>query len=113
MTECGKPFRPAMRADIVKRIADDITSGALSPGERVGTIETVMKEWGVSRPTATRALQELARRGLTRSHNGVGTYVSDNPVDNVAPIHSPVTLADVLSSVQALRSDIEALRASL
>lgn len=64
-----------------KVIADDILaqieSGALMPGQKLPGEEEIAHEWGVSRPTAHRALSELQRLGVVARQRRWGTVVVD------------------------------------
>ena len=53
-----------------------IQSGDYQPGDRIPSEANLIEEFGVSRPTVARALQELQRRGLVQRRRGAGTYVS-------------------------------------
>ncbi len=53
-----------------------IESGDYQPGDRIPSEASLIQEFGVSRPTVARALQDLERRGLVKRRRGAGTYVS-------------------------------------
>jgi len=53
-----------------------IQTGDYQPGDRIPSEARLIEEFGVSRPTVARALQELQRRGLIHRRRGAGTYVS-------------------------------------
>jgi GntR family transcriptional regulator, arabinose operon transcriptional repressor len=53
-----------------------IESGNYQPGDRIPSEALLIEEFGVSRPTVARALQDLERRGLVTRRRGAGTYVS-------------------------------------
>lgn len=52
-----------------------IQSGDFKPGERIPSDSELVREFGVSRPTVAKALQELEQHGLVRRRAGSGTYV--------------------------------------
>ncbi|WP_432799610.1 GntR family transcriptional regulator [Poriferisphaera sp. WC338] len=52
-----------------------IRTGKFKPGQQIPTDAELVKEFGASRPTVARALQELERRGLVSRRPGSGTYV--------------------------------------
>jgi len=60
---------------MANRVRDRILSGDLGAGDEVPSERVLAIEWGVARPTAARALQELRRLGLVESRQGSGTYV--------------------------------------
>jgi len=63
-----------------KAIADDIArrigEGTLAPGHRLPPGEEIATQWGVSRHTAHRAIEELQRQGLVIRQRRWGTVVA-------------------------------------
>lgn len=53
-----------------------IESGDYQPGDRIPSEALLIQEFGVSRPTVARAIQDLERRGLVSRRRGAGTFVS-------------------------------------
>lgn len=53
-----------------------IQTGDYRPGDRIPSEAMLIEEFGVSRPTVARALQELQQRGIVQRRRGAGTYVS-------------------------------------
>ena len=53
-----------------------IDSGDLSPGDRLPSEPDLCRRFGVSRITARRAMNELARMGLVIRRSGLGTFVA-------------------------------------
>ncbi|GAA1372330.1 TetR/AcrR family transcriptional regulator C-terminal domain-containing protein [Streptomyces beijiangensis] len=90
---------------IAAEIRRRILAGELSPGDRVPSTRTVVREWGVAMATATKALSALRQEGLVRAVPGVGTVVTDvrpEPRTGAAPaltrdriVVTAVRLADV------------------
>ncbi|BBO35248.1 LacI family DNA-binding transcriptional regulator [Lacipirellula parvula] len=60
---------------IVDAVRDRIRSGALQPGDRIPSDTEFVREFGVSRPTVAKALQELQAHGLVQRKVGSGTFV--------------------------------------
>jgi DNA-binding GntR family transcriptional regulator len=56
---------------------DLIASGVLAAGDEIPSERQLAIEWGISRPTATRALGALRNQGLVESRQGSGTYVRE------------------------------------
>ena len=56
---------------------DLIASGVLAAGDEIPSERQLSIEWGISRPTATRALGALRTQGLVESRQGSGTYVRE------------------------------------
>lgn len=50
--------------------------GGLHPGDRIGTEDDLIREFGVSRITVRRAVQNLAARGVVVTKPGRGTFVA-------------------------------------
>ncbi len=57
-------------------IIGQIESGEWTAGARVSSENDIVKEWGVSRQTANRALRELASEGYLTRIQGVGSFVA-------------------------------------
>jgi DNA-binding LacI/PurR family transcriptional regulator len=53
-----------------------IEAGDYHPGDRIPPEASLIQEFGVSRPTVARALQDLERRGLVTRRRGAGTFVA-------------------------------------
>src|SRR4051812_34234140 len=72
--------RPPERTDeIVRRLRGRIVGGALMPGVQMPTRVEIEQEFGASRGTVQRALQELQRDGFVRVSGRQGTFVSEEP----------------------------------
>ena len=68
------------RRQIVDAMRTRIRSGEWQPGDRVPSDSELVREFGVSRPTVAKALQELQADGLVQRRVGSGTYVLRNEV---------------------------------
>ena len=66
----------AKHRQVFEIVRSRIQSGDYQPGDRIPSEANLIQEFGVSRPTVARALQELQRRGLVNRRRGAGTYVS-------------------------------------
>jgi integrase len=64
---------------VANYIRDQILRGELRPGEEIPSERQIAEEWGVSRPTATRALAALRVEGLVEARQGAGTFVRAQP----------------------------------
>lgn len=81
-----------------------IDSGEVRPGERLPSETSLVKEFGVSRPTVSRALADLVRDGRIIRKRGSGSYVAfDEP--HTRP-YAFLTSADDLAG--PLRNALEA-----
>ncbi len=61
---------------IAEDVAGKIATGNLAPGQRIPSGEDIAAEWGVSRHTAHRAIEELQRQGLVVRQRRWGTVVA-------------------------------------
>lgn len=64
---------------IANHIRDRILQGDLRPGDEIPSERQIVAEWGVSRPTATKALGALRATGFVDARQGSGTFVRENP----------------------------------
>jgi GntR family transcriptional regulator, arabinose operon transcriptional repressor len=69
------PFA-AKHRQVYEIMRSRIEAGDYQPGDRIPSEALLIREFGVSRPTVARALQDLERRGLVRRRRGAGTYVA-------------------------------------
>lgn len=60
---------------IAQTLRDQIETGVYNPGDRAPSENGLAARFGVSRPTAARALRELESEGLVVRRAGSGTYV--------------------------------------
>ena len=60
---------------VANHYRDLIVSGSLSAGAELPSERQLASEWGISRPTATRALAALRNLGLVEARQGAGTFV--------------------------------------
>lgn len=60
---------------VANHIRSQIVKGELKPGDEVPSERQIVEEWGVSRPTATKALSALRVEGLVEAQQGSGTFV--------------------------------------
>lgn len=63
--------------EIAERFRSRILDGEMRPGEELPSERALALEYGISRPTATRALELLRHEGLVESVQGSGTFVVD------------------------------------
>ena len=75
---------PGVTSQIVDYIRLQIESGAWSVGERIPSEPQLVKELGVSRASVRSALQYFIGLGVLRSHQGKGTFLVDDALDDDA-----------------------------
>ncbi len=69
---------------VYNHLRSRIAEGVLGPGQRLPPERRLVEEFGVSRPTVTRALNDLAAEGLIQRRVGSGSYVSLRSVEDSA-----------------------------
>src|SRR6476660_3375409 len=74
---------------VAQQIEHAINEGQLAPGDRLDNEISLAEQFGLSRPTMRRAIQELVDKGLLVRKRGVGTQV----------VHGEVTRPVELSSL--------------
>lgn len=87
------------RAPLHRRIASDIERriavGDWRPGHRIPTEAELMTDYGCARMTVSRALSDLAARGLIVRRRRAGTVVAHPPVHSSALVAIPDIQAEV------------------
>ncbi len=64
-------------AQVARRIEEQIETGDFRPGQRIYSIREICEHFAVADVTAKKALTQLRRRGLIRTVNGSGAFVTD------------------------------------
>lgn len=78
-----------MYHQILLGLRERIESGEIGVGDRLPSEADLVREFGVSRTTARRALDELRREGLVRREPGRGTFLANPRLrSNLAYLHS-------------------------
>jgi GntR family transcriptional regulator len=70
---------PAYR-QIIDQILGGIASGALSPGDQLPTVRQLAVDLAINPNTVVRAYRELEIRGVLDTQQGVGTFITTEPV---------------------------------
>jgi len=90
---------------LATRLAQQVESGALRPGDRLPTEQRLALAHGVSRTVVREAVHQLKSRGLLRSRQGSGVFVAQPPA------HLPLAFdPSVLESVEAVVHVVEVRR---
>jgi GntR family transcriptional regulator len=83
------PFPPApvrrsatepLYAQVARDVATHVRHGTLKPGQRLPAEPALASAYGVNRLTVREALASLARQGLIRRIQGIGSFVADTPI---------------------------------
>ena len=85
--------------DVRCALAEQIGSGRLRPGQRLGAERALAAEFGVSRATLRQALAVLADGGVVRRvpGRGGGTFVAKGKIVRLSAGATPAKLARVLA----------------
>jgi DNA-binding FadR family transcriptional regulator len=123
MGELGKrlflaPLAPARHraAEVGERIAAEIASGRLLPGDRLPAEHELMAAMGVSRSVVREAVAALRAEGLLVTRQGAGAFVASDPSRvpfRIDPnrLSSPEGIADIMELRLAVEVEASALAA--
>lgn len=101
----GSGLKPVKYAQIVAALRQQIADGTYPPGSLLPSETQLIEEFGVSRPTVVRALEELKLRGEIDREHGRGSFVKAAPPlpENLAALvgstDSTASREDVLAEV--------------
>lgn len=70
---------PAYR-QIIDQILGGIASGALRPGDQLPTVRQLAVDLAINPNTVVRAYRELEIRGVLSTQQGIGTFITLQPV---------------------------------
>ncbi len=70
---------PAYR-QIIDQILGGIASGALRPGDQLPTVRQLAVDLAINPNTVVRAYRELEIRGVLSTQQGIGTFITREPV---------------------------------
>jgi len=93
---------------LAERLGQEIDAGRLRPGDRLPTEQRLADAHGVSRTVVREAVHQLKSRGLLRSRQGSGVYVTAPPA---APLEIDLSLIASIDDVMQLREVRRALEA--
>ena len=79
---------------IRRALADPILNGEWPPGTRIPTEAFLSDKFGISRMTASKAVQQLVTDGLVHRHRKVGTLVSERALER--PVFEIWDIADLV-----------------
>jgi DNA-binding GntR family transcriptional regulator len=69
------PLAPYLQ--VANAIRSEISSGAITPGERLASVTELASRYGVAKMTVQKALGVLRAQGLVMAWQGRGTFVRD------------------------------------
>jgi len=101
---------PQLYERIASRLAEDVRSGALAPGERLPGERELARRLGVGRSSVREAIAALQVDGVVVTRPGSGTYVADAPPVDRAEAHD-VSPSALLEARALLEPRVAALAA--
>lgn len=105
MTDAAPLVTERLSDRLAARLAAQIESGALGPGDRLPTEQQLASAHGVSRTVVREAMHQLKSRSLVVARQGSGVFVAPTPA------HQPLAFdPSVLDSVEAVVHVIEVRR---
>src|SRR6478672_517201 len=106
---------PQLYERIASRLAEDVRSGALAPGERLPGERELARRLGVGRSSVREAIAALQVDGVVVTRPGSGTYVADAPPvargEDTAADVSPSALLEARALVEPRIAALAAQRA--
>lgn len=75
--------KKSLAQNVSEQLAEQITSGKYSPGDKLPTEPELMKNFGVGRSSVREAIRILSNMGLINVRQGSGTFVSEQSVSNI------------------------------
>jgi GntR family transcriptional repressor for pyruvate dehydrogenase complex len=101
---------------VAEVLTDEITSGRLSPGDRLPTEIQLVKQLGVSRTVVREAVSRLRNAGLVEPRQGAGVFVLEprvQPLDlSVEAQHTKASVLQIVEVRQAMEGEAAALAAT-
>jgi GntR family transcriptional regulator len=83
-----------------------IEQGPLRHGERFPSEDAIAATFGVSRPTANRAVQELVERGWLARERGRGTFVQDQQLGSLSLLSGNLSLTEQFPPATVLQTTL-------
>jgi DNA-binding FadR family transcriptional regulator len=104
-------FRPLQRYEqIAERLADDIRSGVLAPGQRLPSERDLARTLEVSRASVREALASLALQGVVETRHGSGTFVVGLPPSEPPHDASPSAVLEARLALEPAVARLAAAR---
>src|SRR5881396_985540 len=105
-------FRPLQRYEqIAERLAADIRSGLLAPGERLPSERDLARTLEVSRASVREALASLQLQGVVETRHGAGTFVVGLPPSDPPHDASPSAVLEARLALEPAVARLAAARA--
>jgi GntR family transcriptional repressor for pyruvate dehydrogenase complex len=113
--DSGPVARQSLSDELAQRVRRMIHARRFRPGDRLPSIRTMAREFGVAHPTLREALRKLETLGVVEIRHGSGVYagVDENPLLITNPIFSGGISRGLLLDLVEARISIEATTAGL
>lgn len=100
----------AIYLQIVEHISGEIAAGNLKPGQKIKSVREYAIELNVNPNTVQRALHELEREGILRSHRNTGRFVTDSTkmIEKMRREQAEQAVCDFCSKMMELGYDLGA-----
>ena len=92
-------------AQLCRMLRRFIEQEELQPGDRLPAEETIAVQFGVSRPTANRAVQELIDQGWLARERGRGTFVQNRHIIDLALLSENLSMTEQFPQDAKLRTE--------
>src|SRR3954470_19337572 len=109
----------SLTAELVTRLAADITSGKLAPGSELPTEQEMIAATGVSRTVVREAVAALRAEGLVLTRQGVGAFVAAHArrpfridVHALSSLHEVIEVLELRTAIETEAAGLAADRAS-
>jgi DNA-binding FadR family transcriptional regulator len=109
----------SLTAELVTRLAADITSGKLAPGSQLPTEQEMIAATGVSRTVVREAVAALRAEGLVMTRQGVGAFVAAHArrpfridVHALSSLHEVIEVLELRTAIETEAAGLAADRAS-
>lgn len=106
--------RRQLSEDISRYLELEITQNRLAPGDRIPTESQLTAQFGVSRNVVREAVARLKSEGLVVSHQGLGSFVSEEGLRNSFRIdNAELSNLSKLRQLYEMRLDLEVSAAGM
>lgn len=109
----------SLTAELVTRLAADITSGKLPPGSQLPTEQAMIAATGVSRTVVREAVAALRAEGLVVTRQGVGAFVAAHArrpfridVHALSSLHEVIEVLELRTAIETESAGLAAERAT-
>lgn len=104
----------SLTGEVTTRLLDEISSGRLTPGQRLPTEQEMMLSMKVSRTVVREAISALKAQGLVITRQGSGAFVSTSPAPRTFKLEPEMLRSlDSVINVLELRLAVEAEAAGM